>query len=58
MALLDSTWLLLRGNIAQLGSTWLYYILPWLYLTLPDSTTLYYGSTLLYQTLQYNNVAS
>ena len=46
---------LLTPTMAVLGFTWLYDTLPWLYLILPrlnftllDSSTLYYGSNLLY----------
>ena len=37
-------WALARDNTV-LGTTWLYYTLPWLYLAPGDSTTLYHGST-------------
>ena len=47
-ALLDST------TLFQ-GSTWLYYILPWLYLTLLHS--IYHGSTWLYYILPHSTMA-
>ena len=40
-----------------LHSTRLYITLPWLYLTLLDSTLLYHGSTSLYWTLHYCTMA-
>ena len=64
MALLNSTWLyitLYYGSTSlylilhhsSLHSTWVYIALPWLYLTLLDSTLLYYGSTWPYNTLPW-----
>ena len=39
--------------MALLHSSRLYITVPWLYFTVLESTLLYYGSTLLYETLHY-----
>ena len=48
---------MLRISLLYHGSTSLYIILPWLYLTLLDYTSLFHGSNWLYLTLHESTIA-